>query len=142
MLSYPTAAMIFAIINFCSLLGCLFLITKFISFKNTFYILFFTLFINYRYLESHVANNQVAFILILLILLSIYIKNDALAGILLSLAILIKLTPAIFLFTFYTNANSNDLVTHYYFQLFGYISHLYMHMNITYNHYQTGTNLY
>ncbi|MBK8394762.1 MAG: DUF2029 domain-containing protein [Leptospiraceae bacterium] len=100
MLSYPTAAMIFAIINFCSLLGCLFLITKFISFKNTFYILFFTLFINYRYLESHVANNQVAFILILLILLSIYIKNDALAGILLSLAILIKLTPAIFLFYF------------------------------------------
>lgn len=100
LLSYPTAATIFTILNFLCLLASLFLITKFISFKNTFVILFFTLIINYRYLESHVSNNQVAFILILLILLSLYIKNDLLAGILLSLAILIKLTPAIFLFYF------------------------------------------
>ncbi|MBP9884791.1 MAG: DUF2029 domain-containing protein [Leptospiraceae bacterium] len=100
MISYPIAATIFTLINFFCLLTSLFLITKFISFKNTFSILFFTLVINYRYLESHVSNNQVAFILILLMLLSIYVKSDALAGILLSLAILIKLTPAIFLFYF------------------------------------------
>lgn len=100
MLSYPTAATIFTIINFSCLLASLFLITKLISFKHTFSILFFTLLINYRYLESHVSNNQVALILILLILMSVYIQNNAIAGLLLSLAILIKLTPAIFLFYF------------------------------------------
>lgn len=99
-LPYTTAATIFTLINFCCLLASLFLITKLISFKNIFFILFFTLLINFRYLESHISNNQVAFILILLMLLSVYVKNDALAGVLLSLAILIKLTPAIFLFYF------------------------------------------
>ena len=99
-LSYPSAATIFILINFICLLASLFLITKFISFKNPFAVLFFTLAVNYRYLESHVSNNQVAFILILFMLLSVYVKSDALAGILLSLAIIIKLTPAIFLFYF------------------------------------------
>jgi hypothetical protein len=99
-LSYATAATIFTIFNFICLLISLFLITKLISIKDTFTILFFTLLINYRYLESHISNNQVAFLLILLILISIYSKNDLLSGILLSLAILIKLTPAIFLFYF------------------------------------------
>ncbi len=99
-LSYPTAATIFILVNFICLLASLFLITKLISLKNPFTIIFFTLAINYRYLESHVSNNQVAFILILFMLLSVYVKSDALAGILLSLAIIIKLTPAIFLFYF------------------------------------------
>ncbi len=99
-LSYPTAATIFIVVNFICLLASLFLITKLITLKNPFFVLFFTLAINYRYLESHVSNNQVAFILILLMLLAVYVKNDALAGIFLSLAIIIKITPAIFLFYF------------------------------------------
>lgn len=99
-LSYPTGATIFILVNFICLLASLFLITKLISIKHPFSVLFFTLAINYRYLESHVSNNQVAFILILLMLLAVYVKNDALSGILLSLAIIIKITPAIFLFYF------------------------------------------
>ncbi|HNA08289.1 MAG TPA: glycosyltransferase 87 family protein, partial [Leptospiraceae bacterium] len=99
-LNYELAATIFTLINFSCLLLSLFLITKLIPIKNIFSILFFTIAVNYRYLESHVSNNQVAFILILLILLSLLIKNDALSGILLSLAIIIKITPAIFLFYF------------------------------------------
>ncbi len=99
-LNYELAATIFTLINFSCLLLSLFLITKLIPIKNIFSILFFTIAVNYRYLESHVSNNQVAFILILLILLSLLIKNDALSGILLSLAIIIKITPGIFLFYF------------------------------------------
>lgn len=99
-LNYEIAATIFTLINFACLLASLFLITKMIPIKNISGILFFTVAVNYRYLESHVSNNQVAFILILLILISISIKNDALSGLFLSLAIIIKITPAIFLFYF------------------------------------------
>jgi hypothetical protein len=63
-------------------------------------VLFLTLFSSYRFLESHGNNNQVALILLLLTLLSIRSEKDWLSALLLSLATVIKLTPAIFILYF------------------------------------------
>jgi hypothetical protein len=66
------------------------------------YILFFTLLFGFRFLENHVNNNQVAFILMYLILLALSSKNNYITGLSLSLAVIIKLTPLVFLlFLFY-----------------------------------------
>jgi hypothetical protein len=55
---------------------------------------------NFRFIESHIQNNQVGIFLILLVLASILIKNDFVGGILLALAVCIKITPLVFLFAF------------------------------------------
>lgn len=100
-LSYSNSALLFFIINFIALLGSLYLCYKIAHPQNVFLVLFFTLLMSYRYLESHVHNNQIAFALIFLSLMAIYTKNDILSATLLSLAIIIKLTPAIFVLYFF-----------------------------------------
>jgi hypothetical protein len=96
-LSYENASLVFFLINYISLLGSLFFIFKMTNSVNFSELLFVTLIFNLRFLENHINNNQVAFFLLFLILLAIYIKNDLLSGILLSLAVVIKLTPLIFI---------------------------------------------
>lgn len=98
--SYEISGAVFFLINFICLCFSLFYIQRLLSISNFFPILSITLVVCFKFLSSHSTNNQVAFILILLILLAIYIKNDLLAGALLSLAIIIKITPAAFLFYF------------------------------------------
>lgn len=99
-LPYNAASMVFFITNFLCLLFSLFLIYKMIPSKNIILVYSISLVFCYRFLENHAINNQVAFILILLILLSVYVKSDCLAGILLSLGIVIKITPGIFVLYF------------------------------------------
>ncbi|MCB1142787.1 MAG: DUF2029 domain-containing protein [Leptospiraceae bacterium] len=96
-IEYNHASMFFIIFNFLALLGTIYLLSRMIPSENFSKILMVTLIINYRFLENHGNNNQVAFLLMFLILLAIYTKNDFLSGGLLSLAVIIKLTPLIFI---------------------------------------------
>ncbi|WCL47633.1 glycosyltransferase family 87 protein [Leptospira sp. GIMC2001] len=104
-LEYSTASLIFFMINFIALIGSLYLAYelygKKLSPTTWNWSLFFGLLINFRFLENHTNNNQVGFILIFLILLSVWSDKNWLSGILLALAIAIKLTPAIFLVYFF-----------------------------------------
>jgi hypothetical protein len=100
---YETASKIFFLINFLCLLGCIYLLSQ-MSFPGNFALtLFLTLIFSYRFLENHAVNNQVGFILTYLGLLAVHSKNDKWSGALLSLAVIIKLTPAIFLLYFFTS---------------------------------------
>ena len=101
-LSYETASLIFSLINFACLIGSLYLMKEMLYPSRFTYILFFTLLFGFRFLENHVNNNQVAFILMYLILLALSSKNNYITGLSLSLAVIIKLTPLVFLlFLFY-----------------------------------------
>jgi hypothetical protein len=99
-LNYEIASVLFVSLNFICLLISLFLCSRFFSSKRIYTILFITILISFKFLENHVVNNQVAFILLALVLFSVYTKNSILSGLSLSLAIWIKITPAIFLLYF------------------------------------------
>ncbi|MCZ8155586.1 MAG: glycosyltransferase 87 family protein [Leptospira sp.] len=103
-LSEPTAAGLFGLINFLALCGILYLFLKPKRFElnipNIEWFLCLVLFLNYRYIESHIQNNQVGILLILLVLLSLTIKNDFIAGLILALATSIKITPLVFIVVF------------------------------------------
>ncbi len=105
LLDYPIASFLFSMLNFFSLLASFFLIYFFFKEKVSDITLniglLLGLLLTYRFLENHVNNNQVGFFLILLILASIQTKQNVLSGFLLSLAIIIKLTPALFLVYFF-----------------------------------------
>ena len=98
--NYETASLIFNLINF----FCFIILLKFI--RNQYHSvnidnkIFYSLIVCYPFLESHVINNQVAFILLLLVYISLFSKSNILSGACLSIAIWIKITPAIFLFYF------------------------------------------
>ncbi|GBF51951.1 hypothetical protein LPTSP4_34890 [Leptospira ryugenii] len=100
----PVASGIHQVIGFLCLLGILYLFWKgeFFgrNFKNREWILSLVLLLNFRFLESHVQNNQVGLLLVLLVLLALIAKNDGFAGILLALATSIKVTPLVFLAIF------------------------------------------
>ncbi|MDZ4726402.1 MAG: glycosyltransferase family 87 protein [Leptospira sp.] len=103
--SEKTASGIHTSINFLSLCGILFLFSrpeKFgIRIKNIEWLLSLVLVINFRYIESHIQNNQVGLLLVLLVLLSLTVKNEIISGILLALATTIKVTPIVFLFVLF-----------------------------------------
>lgn len=96
-LNYETASAIFNILNFVCLLGVIWMFRQDFDTSRFSVVLFFTLAASYRFLESHTANNQVAFMLIFLTAAALRIKNDFASGFLLALATVIKLTPAIFI---------------------------------------------
>lgn len=100
-LEYELSARIFFLMNFLCLLFSIFLIYKMLSKEGFAFAMFFTLLVNYRFFENHINNNQVAFLLIFLSLFAIYCRNAYLSGFALALAIIIKLTPAIFLLYFF-----------------------------------------
>jgi uncharacterized membrane protein (DUF441 family) len=101
-LSYETASLFFSLLNYVCLLGSLYLMRELLYPSRFTYVLFFSLLFGYRFLENHVNNNQVAFFLLFLILLAIHSKQNVVIGFSLSLAVIIKLTPLIFvLFLFY-----------------------------------------
>lgn len=100
-LSYPSASILFFLLNFIALVFSIFLIMKNLNPAKKYLILFLSLILNFRFLENHSNNNQVSFLLLALVLYSIWTKNDLASGILLSLAIVIKLTPGIFLLYFF-----------------------------------------
>ncbi|TGL41369.1 glycosyltransferase family 87 protein [Leptospira perdikensis] len=104
-LSEPNAALAFEILSLCSLLLILYLIFQNKELSNRkspfpYLILIGTLVFNFRFLESHIQNNQVGFLLILLVLVSLTIRSHVLSGLLLALAVSIKITPLVFLFVF------------------------------------------
>ncbi|TGK03969.1 DUF2029 domain-containing protein [Leptospira semungkisensis] len=99
-LEFETASAIFFTLNFISLVGSLFLIGRLLGKQRSFLFLSATLLLSLRFVENHQNNNQVGFLLLFLILLSVSSKRDWLSGLLLSLAIIIKITPAAFLFYF------------------------------------------
>ncbi|MEM7181348.1 MAG: glycosyltransferase family 87 protein [Spirochaetota bacterium] len=98
--SYETASAIFLTINFLCLLGSLFLCAKILALEQYVPLILGGILLNYRFFESHMNNNQIAFFLIFLILLAVYIDKPWLSGILLAWATAIKLTPAIFILYF------------------------------------------
>jgi hypothetical protein len=108
-LEYEIASAIFIIINSLSLVLALFFTYHLLEEKDFFFAAsFWGLLFSYRFLESHVTNNQVTFILLALVLGAIYIEKKfdtftgkSISAILLSLAIIIKITPAIFILYFF-----------------------------------------
>jgi len=113
--NYETASKIFFLINFLSLLGTIYLLSQMSFLTNFSLVLFLGLCFSYRFLENHTVNNQVGLLLMFLTFLSVYIKNDNWSGALLSLAVIIKLTPAIFLLYFFTTKRWKSL---FYFGIF------------------------
>lgn len=99
-LEYPVASGIFFALNFAAMVASLFLIAGFLGREKKFLFLTCLVFLCYRFIENHQNNNQVGFILLFLVLSAVSVKKDWLAGLLLSLAIVIKITPAAFLFYF------------------------------------------
>lgn len=103
--SESQAALIFEVISWISLCLIFYILfqTKELrsqEIKFPFLLLLLTILFNFRFIESHIQNNQVGILLILLVLASILIKNDALSGFLLALAVSIKVTPLVFLSVF------------------------------------------
>lgn len=102
---YPSASLFFALVNFLALLGSIYLIYRQwgIHWEKSrwWWALAGALFVSFRFLENHANNNQVAFLLLFLILGAVVSKREWLSGLLLSLAIVIKLTPAAFLVYFF-----------------------------------------
>ncbi|TGL28018.1 glycosyltransferase family 87 protein [Leptospira bourretii] len=104
-LSEPGAALVFEILSWISLFGILYLLfqNKELNLRHSkypFLILIASLIFNFRFLESHIQNNQVGLLLILLIFVAITIRSHWLSGFLLALAVSIKITPLVFLFVF------------------------------------------
>ncbi|MCW7498002.1 DUF2029 domain-containing protein [Leptospira levettii] len=104
-LSEPNAALTFEILSWISLLILVYLLfqNKELNLQRTkfpYLILILTILFNFRFIESHIQNNQVGILLILLVLASILVKNHFLGGFLLALAVSIKITPLVFLFVF------------------------------------------
>lgn len=105
-LEYETAAKLFSLINILSFIGVVFLINKKFAVNSSplkegimygWKPVLFTLLICIHYIENHMNNNQVGMLLLFLILIAL-INTGLITGIFLSLAIAIKLTPAIFIF--------------------------------------------
>lgn len=103
-LGEKNASGVHCILGFFALCGILYLFSRpdrfQIKIKNIEWILVLVLLINFRYLESHLQNNQVGLLLVFLVLLSLTVKNDISAGFLLALATSIKVTPLVFLAIF------------------------------------------
>ncbi|TGM89142.1 DUF2029 domain-containing protein [Leptospira levettii] len=104
-LSEPNAALVFEIVSWISFLILVYLLfqNKELNLQRTkfpYLILILTILFNFRFIESHIQNNQVGILLILLVLVSILVKNHFLGGFLLALAVSIKITPLVFLFVF------------------------------------------
>lgn len=104
-LSESHAALTFELFSWVSLLVILYLIFQNKELTNPkskypFLILLGTLVFNFRFLESHIQNNQVGLLLILLVLVSLNTRSQVMSGILLALAVSIKITPLVFLFVF------------------------------------------
>ncbi|TGL88343.1 DUF2029 domain-containing protein [Leptospira congkakensis] len=104
-LSENGAALVFELLSIIALALILYLIfqNKEISNHKTkfpYLILLGSLLFNFRFLESHIQNNQVGILLILLVLVSLTIRSHLVSGILLALAVSIKITPLVFLFVF------------------------------------------
>ncbi|TGL47611.1 DUF2029 domain-containing protein [Leptospira wolffii] len=97
---FATASSIFFTINCIALGFSLFLIAGFFGKEKNYLFLSAVLLLCLRFLENHQNNNQVGFILLFLILASVMTQKDWASGALLSLAIVIKITPAAFLFYF------------------------------------------
>jgi hypothetical protein len=100
-LNYQQAAMIHSISQFICLLSSLVLISRLFSFQISSPQMLILLLLCFRFLENHTNNNQVGFLILFLSLLSIYSKNDLFSGMILGLAISVKLTPIAFLFYFF-----------------------------------------
>jgi glycosyltransferase involved in cell wall biosynthesis len=118
--SESTAALIFGLLNLICLLSSLVLIGQWMSEKINrenlvLWSCFLGLIFSFRFLENHTNNNQVAFLLMFLVLASIRWKNPIGSGILLSLAIVIKLTPAVFLFYFFWKREYTKLLATFLF---------------------------
>ncbi|PJZ44225.1 glycosyltransferase family 87 protein [Leptospira brenneri] len=104
-LSENNAALIFELFSLISLIVILYLIfqnKEITSVRSRFpyLILIGSLLFNFRFLESHIQNNQVGLLLILLVLISLTVRSHFLGGLLLALAVSIKITPLVFLFVF------------------------------------------
>ncbi|GBF40570.1 glycosyltransferase family 87 protein [Leptospira johnsonii] len=99
-LPFEVASKIFFTINFIALILSLLLIGKLLGREKSFLFLSAVLLLSLRFVENHQNNNQVGFLLLLLILVSVSVQKDWLSGLVLSLAIVIKITPAAFLFYF------------------------------------------
>ncbi len=114
-LSYEFASGIHSLLNWFSLLGICLILGSDLSKTGkkkvqVFLILGLSLLLNFRYIESHIQNNQIGIFLVFLVLLAVTSRSSIFAGILLSLAIVIKVTPLVFLFYFLYKKEYKTLV--------------------------------
>ncbi|WP_406600719.1 glycosyltransferase family 87 protein [Leptospira sanjuanensis] len=115
---YEIASAVFMTLNFAALLGSLYILS--IRLNRKWNLIFFVVLclLNLRFLENHQNNNQVGFLLIFLILASAHTSKDWLSGLLLSLAIVIKLTPGAFVLFFLMQRRYAAVVYTFVFALF------------------------
>ncbi|TGN19751.1 glycosyltransferase family 87 protein [Leptospira idonii] len=103
-LSPEIASGIHSFINWLALLGIFYLLSKGEKFgfkpKFNYWVFVLVILTNFRYLESHIQNNQVGILLVFLVLASLLSKNDIVSGLTLALATSIKVTPAVFIVLF------------------------------------------
>lgn len=123
LLDYQTASFIFSLLSYMAFVGVLSLLYK-LSYKHSpnpsifWTVLFFSLVINFRFLENHINNNQVSFLLLFFVLASLVTQKSWLSGLLLSLATVIKITPLAFFFYFFWKKKWAVLIWGFIFLLF------------------------
>lgn len=114
-LSESNAALVFEVISWISLVSIFILLfqNKELNLEKSKFplsILLLMLLFNFRYIESHIQNNQVGIFLILLVLASLLVKHDSLSGFLLALAVSIKITPLVFFLCSFTKKIQKNLL--------------------------------
>ncbi|MDV6237338.1 glycosyltransferase family 87 protein [Leptospira ellisii] len=99
-LPYETASAVFLSLNFLAFLGSLYILSLRLDRKWNFAFILALCILNLRFIENHQNNNQVGLLLIFLILAAVHVEKDWLSGLLLGLAIVIKITPGAFVLYF------------------------------------------
>ena len=125
-LKYPHASILWFLINYIAFIFCLFYISKYFQFPKFSYAWLFVLISNFLFIQNHQSNNQVGFLLLFLIIISIFSKNDILSSFSISLAVVIKLIPAIFFIYFLYKKRYRVLFLSVVFLFCGFFFHLYI----------------
>ncbi|XDD52412.1 glycosyltransferase family 87 protein [Leptospira sp. WS92.C1] len=117
-LPYEVASGFFLSLNFLALLGSLYILSLRLDRKGNFIFFVILCLLNLRFIENHQNNNQVGLLLIFLILASVHTTKDWLSGLLLALAIVIKLTPGAFMLFFLLQKRYMAIVYTFVFAVF------------------------
>ena len=117
-LDYKFGSFIWFLINYIALIGIFYFLSKKFNLKFFSFASFAILLINFKFIQSHQSNNQVGLLLLLFILIAIISQKDILSSFFLSLAVVIKLTPAIFFIYFLYKKRYKVIIFSFIFMLF------------------------
>jgi len=115
-LDYEDSAAIHSVFQWFCLVGAIFLLERssFVIRENEVkhrLPLILSLIFSYKYLENHAQNNQVGFFLLFLIACIYCLKNDWIKGVCLGIAVIVKLSPILFLFWLFYERNYKAFVS-------------------------------